>query len=170
FRRAVTELDLPLGALVLDVGCGTGRALPSLRAAIGPGGRLLGLDATPQMLAEATRLGRRTVACLALADVFHLPLPDASLDAVFAGGLIPHLHDAVVGLAELARVVRAGGRLAVFHPLSRAALAARHGGAPSDDDAIAPARLTRSLTTAGWLVDSIDDAADRFLALATRTS
>lgn len=168
YRQAVLELAPPLGGTVLDVGCGTGRALPPLREAVGPTGRVVGLDATPEMLAEAKRLGRGTAAALLLGDGRRLPLPDAALDAVFAGGFIPHLVDPTVGLAELARVTRRGGRLAVFHPIGRVALAARHGGAPTDDDAIAPARLTRSLEAAGWAVDSIDDAVERYLALATR--
>ena len=43
-----------------------------------------------------------------------------------------------------------------------------HGGVPSDDDAIAPARLTGTLDAAGWAIESVDDAEERFLALAVR--
>ena len=68
----------------------------------------------------------------------------------------------------MARVSRPGARLAVFHPIGRVALAARHGGVPSDDDVIAPSRLREFLTAAGWQVISIDDATERYLALAQR--
>ena len=168
FQRAIDELGLRPGATVLDVGCGPGRALPLLRAAVGPEGRVIGLDATPEMLAEATRLGRGHAAALLLGDGQQLCLADATVDAILAAGFLPHVSDPEVGLAELARVTRPTGRLAIFHPIGRMALAARHGGAPSDDDAISPARLPSLLRAAGWEPGPIDDAPDRYLALATR--
>lgn len=169
YARAVQELAPPPGATVLDLGCGTGRALPHLRTAVGPGGQVIGLDATWEMLHEAQRLGRRAVAQLWQGDVLQLPLPDACCDVIFAGGLLPHLAaGAAAGLREMVRVSRPGARLAVFHPIGRVALAARHGGVPSDDDVIAPGRLRGLLAASGWQVISIDDAAERYLALATR--
>src|SRR5438270_13124103 len=68
FQRAVDELGLRPGAVVLDVGCGTGRALPLLRAVVGASGSVIGVDATPEMLAEAVRLGRDVPASLVLGD------------------------------------------------------------------------------------------------------
>jgi SAM-dependent methyltransferase len=168
FQRAIDELGVPTNGRAIDVGCGTGRALPLLRAAVGERGVVLGLDATPEMLAEARRLGREQVACLLLGDAHRLPLADASLDAILAAGLVPHLTNPAAGLSELARVTRPGGRLAIFHPISRAVLAARHGGTPSDDDALSPKRLPKLLDGAGWQLDGIDDGNDRYLALATR--
>lgn len=168
FERAVAELGLLPGASVLDVGCGTGRALSFLQAAVGASGRLIALDATPEMLAEARRLGRQGVACLVLGDGRRLPLQDAAVDAVFAGGFVPHLVEPAAALAELARVTRPGGRLAVFHAIGHATLAARHGTVPSDDDSVSPARLTSLLHGASWIVEHIDDAEERYLALATR--
>jgi SAM-dependent methyltransferase len=168
FQRAIDELGVPTGGRTLDVGCGTGRALPLLRAAVGARGVVLGLDATPEMLAEARRLGREQVAFLLLGDAHRLPLADSSLDAIFAAGLVEHLTDPSAGLAELARVTRPGGRLAIFHPISRAALAARRGGTPSDDDALSPRRLPGLLDGAGWRAERIDDGEECYLALATR--
>lgn len=170
YRRAVLELAPPPGGTALDAGCGTGRALVWLREAVGPAGRVVGLDATPEMLAEARRRGRGDLASLLVGDARRLPFPAGSFDAVFAGGLIPHLADPSSGLAELARVTRPGGRLAVFHPIGRVALAARHGGVPSDDDAIAPTRLADALRASGWADETIDDAEERYLALAARRS
>jgi SAM-dependent methyltransferase len=168
FARAVRDCAPRAGATVLDLGCGTGRAQLPLRAAIGPHGRVIGLDAVPEMLTEATRLGRRAVATLMLGDVGHLPFRDASVDLVFAGGLLPHLADPKAGLREMARVTRSGGRLAIFHAIGRVTLAARHGGTPADDDTIAPNRLRGLLAATGWSCDLLDDAPERYLALATR--
>ena len=168
YAAAVAEAAFPSGGAVLDAGCGTGRALPALRAAVGPAGIVIGLDVTPQMLTVATTTGRARHATLVLAEAGRLPFADAVLDGVFAAGLVPHLPDPAAGLAGLARVTRPGGRLALFHPTGRAALAARHNRPLDPDEPLAEARLGPLLAGAGWRLDGYDDPSHRFLALATR--
>ncbi|MEV5159163.1 methyltransferase domain-containing protein [Streptomyces sp. NPDC053728] len=169
YAAAVDELGLRPGGSVLDAGCGTGRALPALRSAVGPAGTVLGAELTPAMLDAALRAGRGASGALLLADAGRLPLRAGALDAVFAAGLISHLPHPARGLSELARVVRPGGRLALFHPIGRAALAARHGRDLSDDDLRAEQRLAPLLADAGWRLDTYTDEDSRFLALAVRT-
>ncbi|MFJ9735449.1 methyltransferase domain-containing protein [Streptomyces sp. NPDC101171] len=168
FAAAVAEMGLRPGDRVLDAGCGTGRALPPLRAAVGPAGVVVGVDLTPAMLQAAVRAGRDRAGHLLLADVAALPLRRGALDAVFAAGLIAHLPEPVANLRELARVVRPGGRLALFHPIGRAALAARQGRRITPDDLRAEANLRPLLERAGWRMTSYADEEARFLALATR--
>jgi len=168
FTRAVAELSPPYGGVALDVGCGTGRALPALRGAVGPRGLAVGLDLTPEMLAGAAARGRADAGRLVLADALRLPVRSGCADSVLAAGLIPHLPDPVAGLRELARATAPGGRLALFHPIGRRALAARHGSVPSDDDVRAPGRLPGALAAAGWRLVSLDDGDERYLALAAR--
>ncbi|MEV4536150.1 methyltransferase domain-containing protein [Asanoa sp. NPDC049518] len=164
YAAAVAEADLPAGGTAVDVGCGTGRALPALRAAVGPAGLVLGVDITPEMLAVA----RGRAATLSLADARRLPLRDAVVDGVFAAGLVAHLPDPTDGLRELARVTRPGGRLVIFHPSGRVALAARHGRPIRADEPLSRGPLAASTAAAGWRLDRYDDADHRFLALATR--
>ena len=168
YTAAVAEMGVPAGGTVLDVGSGTGRALPALRRAVGLRGSVIALDLTPEMIDQARALGRAAYAAFLIADARHLPLQAASADAVFAAGLITHLPDAASGLQELARVTRPGGTLALFHPSGRAALAARHGRTLAPDEPLAHRILRQSLRAAGWQLRHYDDAPHRFLAFATR--
>ncbi|MFD7091908.1 class I SAM-dependent methyltransferase [Streptomyces sp. NPDC056641] len=168
YAAAVAELGLRPGDAVLDAGCGTGRALPPLRDAVGARGTVLGVDLTPEMLAAAVRAGRRAAGQLLLADVSRLPVRSAALDAVFGAGLIAHLPHPGDNLRELARVVRPGGRLALFHPVGRAALAARQGRRITDGDLRAEPNLRPLLAGSGWRLESYTDEDSRFLALAVR--
>lgn len=168
YAAAVAELGLREGDRVLDAGCGTGRALTPLRAAVGPSGAVLGADLTPAMLQAAVRAGRDRDGQLLLADVAALPLRSRSLDAVFGAGLISHLPDPAENLRELARVVRPGGILALFHPIGRAALAARQGRQITPEDLRAEPNLRPLLAGSGWRLTSYVDEDARFLALAVR--
>lgn len=168
YAAAVAELGLRVGDRVLDAGCGTGRALPPLRAAVGPSGVVLGADLTPAMLEAAVGAGRHRDGQLLLADVAALPLRSRSLDAVFGAGLISHLPRPAENLRELARVVRPGGVLALFHPIGRAALAARQGRQITPEDLRAEPHLRPLLAGAGWRMTSYADEDARFLALAVR--
>ncbi|OIJ95669.1 class I SAM-dependent methyltransferase [Streptomyces colonosanans] len=168
YAAAVSALGLREGDRVLDAGCGTGRALTSLRTAVGPSGAVLGADLTPAMLEAAVRAGRNRDSGLLLTDVAALPLRTESLDAVFAAGLISHLPHPAENLRELARVVRSGGLLALFHPVGRAALAARQGRQITPDDLRAESNLRALLSGSGWRMTSYVDEDDRFLTLAVR--
>lgn len=168
YAAAVAELGLHEGDRVLDAGCGTGRALPPLRAAVGASGVVVGADLTSAMLEAAVRAGRDRDGRLLLADVAVLPLRSRSLDAVFGAGLISHLPRPGENLRELARVVRPGGVLALFHPIGRAALAARQGRQITPEDLRAEPNLRPLLAGSGWRMTSYADEDARFLALAVR--
>jgi len=168
YAMAVAAAGMCPGDLALDVGCGTGRALPALAAAVGPGGRVLGVDVTPAMLDAARAAGRDGCATLLLADARRLPLPDAAAGLVFAAGLVHHLPDPAAGLTELARVTRPGGSLVIFHPSGRAALAARHGRAVRPDEPLNEDVLGPLLAGTGWELVRYEDPDDHFLAVAVR--
>jgi SAM-dependent methyltransferase len=167
YAAAVTSLGLRRGDTVLDAGCGTARATPFMRAAVGEQGCVIAVDATPEMITEAARLGRARVASLAVADAGRLPLRDGCVDAVLAAGLVPHVADPIGTLRELHRVCAPGARLAVFHPIGRVALSARRGNDPAES-ILVPSRLRTVLEPSGWLLRSVVDEAERYLAIATR--
>jgi SAM-dependent methyltransferase len=169
YAAAVTRMGIEPGAIAVDVGCGTGRALAALRRAVGARGTVIGIDITPQMLAAARSRGRDRSALLVLGDARRLPLRDSVADAVFAAGLLAHLPVMTAGLAELSRVCRPGGRLALFHPTGRAALAQRHARVLAADDPLAEGPLRMALRATGWQCEAYDDGADHFFVLAGRT-
>ena len=95
-----------------------------------------------------------------------LPLAAGSVDAYFGAGLITHVPDPHE-LSAGARARRAPGcRLGLFHPIGRATLAQRHGRTLRPDELLDPSVLPGVLEGAGWAVDRIDDAPDRYLAVA----
>jgi demethylmenaquinone methyltransferase/2-methoxy-6-polyprenyl-1,4-benzoquinol methylase len=103
-RRAVAELRLPGGARVADLACGTGDLCTELGRA---GYRPAGFDFSRGMLANAT-----TTAPLVEADVLALPLGDGAVDGATCGFALRNVSDLGAFLAEVARVVRSGGRAA----------------------------------------------------------
>ncbi|MCY4135384.1 MAG: methyltransferase domain-containing protein [bacterium] len=168
FKWAVDQLGLSPGDVAVDTGCGSGRALAPLRAAVGHQGVVLGIDATPAMLLEAARLGRQSISVCALGDIGMLPVRDGCVAGILAAGLLPHLPNPVGTLQEMARAARSGARLGVFHPISRHALAARHKdrGTHAHDMNIDPHRIGPLLAEGGWTLEHLDDADDHYLALA----
>ena len=105
-RRAVQALHLPGDALVLDLACGTGDLCIELRR---NGYRAVGIDFSHGMLAATT-----TDAPLVEADVLRLPVRDGGADGVTCGFALRNLIDLGAFFAELGRVVRPGGRIALL--------------------------------------------------------
>ena len=114
YREAYLELlDLPSGAAVLEVGCGTGAVTRAIAASEGFDGTVTGIDQSADFIhlarTFAAEEGVAERVRFDVADAHELPFPDASFDAVVAHTLISHVRDPLTVLAEAARVVRPGG-------------------------------------------------------------
>jgi len=105
-RRAVRELNLQGGSIVLDLACGTGDFCRELAKR---GMRAVGFDFSYGMLAAA-----RTTVSLVQADILALPVGDARADGVTCGFALRNVVDLTALFKQIARVVRPGGRIALL--------------------------------------------------------
>ncbi len=99
------------GLDLLDVGCGPGTITIDLAARVAPG-RVVGIDASADVIAQAQALGDERVA-FAVGDVYAIDATDASFDVVHAHQVLQHLTDPVTAVGEAYRVLRPDGILAV---------------------------------------------------------
>ncbi len=157
------------GETVVDLGCGGGLDVFLAAARVGPSGRAIGIDMTPEML----ELARTNASRSGLANVeFHrarideLPLPGGSVDCVISNCVINLATDKQAVFREIARVLKPGGRLAVSDIALKKPLPAELGNdlmayVGCIAGAISIEEYRAGLTTAGFsLVDIQDTGAD----------
>lgn len=115
-RAAVLRaLDLQTGESVLDVGSGPGLLAAEIAAAVGPSGRVCGVDPSDTMLAMAQeRCGALRQVEFESGDAAKLPSPDESFDVVVSTQVFEYVPDVAGALLEARRVLRPGGRVAIL--------------------------------------------------------
>jgi ubiquinone/menaquinone biosynthesis C-methylase UbiE len=147
-RDAFLALLPPSGELTVDVGCGEGRLSRDLKKL---GHRVIGVDASPAMLAAAREADPD--GDYLQADAAALPLEDACADLVVAFMSLQDVDDMGTAVAETARILRSGGRLclAVVHPINSA-------GSFESDDADATFRIEGSYFESRRYTDLIQRA------------
>jgi len=111
-RRAARLAALRPGDFALDLCTGTGKLAAELLSYVRPGGRVMGLDFSNQMLEVARR--RVPGVDFRLGDVVALPIADRSVDAVTIAFGLRNLVDREGGLRQMFRVLKPGGRLVIL--------------------------------------------------------
>ncbi len=106
--------NLQPGEAILDIGCGTGKLIFAAEKVVGLAGTAVGLDIEPGMIAQAkaNAAKARSQATFGVASITQIPYPDNSFDVVTSSLVYHHLssEEKVVGLQEVARVLRPNGR------------------------------------------------------------
>jgi ubiquinone/menaquinone biosynthesis C-methylase UbiE len=141
-QRTATLARIQPGEQVLDVGCGTGTLAMDVARRVGRAGRVAGVDPGTEQIARArAKAARRHVPIeFQIGVIEQLPCPDQSFDVVLSTLMMHHLPTPLKrqGLAEIARVLKPGGRLVIAdfrRKKDRAGQAARfHAGGSSMHD------------------------------------
>lgn len=110
-RLALQRAGLAPGMQVVDLGMGTGLVAQEVLRITGQPERLIGVDPSPGMMAQA-RLPAEVSCRLGRAE--EIPVPDASVDFLVMGYALRHISDFSVACRELRRVLKPGGRLLVL--------------------------------------------------------
>jgi arsenite methyltransferase len=116
FQHPAEWLAIPPGGIALDVGSGPGNVTASLARAAGPDGLALGVDISEPMLARAVRAEAGPQVGFLRADAQRLPFRDETFDAVVSIAMLQLIPKPSAALAEMARVLRPGARMAVMVP------------------------------------------------------
>ncbi len=101
-EQLVTQLPVGTGDTVLDVGCGTGLCMPGLQDKIGPTGRIIGIDASPDMLDLAAQ--RVAESGWPNVQLINAPVDEADIDRTADAALFCAVHDDMQSPAAIAHV------------------------------------------------------------------
>ncbi len=114
-RRWVRDaLAVQPGETAVDLGSGTGTEVVELAGLVGDSGRAIGIDPNPSILALARDRAAGTRAAFVGGSAYALPLPAATVDVLRCERVYQHLDEPARATAEIARVLRPGGRVALI--------------------------------------------------------
>ncbi|MBG6206485.1 ubiquinone/menaquinone biosynthesis C-methylase UbiE [Labrenzia sp. EL_126] len=115
---AIERTNMAPGKSVLDVGCGFGLETLRLAKKVAPAGHVAGVDVSPEFVDEAIRRARTAELEVdyKVGDARRLPFADDTFDCVRAERILIYLKDFSNALAEMERVLKPGGRMALIEP------------------------------------------------------
>ena len=173
-RAKIAEVfhSLPslVGQTVLEPGCGTGRLTWILAERVGPLGRVLAMDISPQMVQKAqAKVGGLSNVHLRCASMESCALPWGEVDLVFCHQVFPHFDDQEHAAEIISRCLRPGGRLVILHLISSREINDLHrkaGTAVAQDMLPEAEEIRRILDRVGLTIEQLNDADDRYVLVA----
>ncbi|MFJ3707928.1 MULTISPECIES: methyltransferase domain-containing protein [unclassified Streptomyces] len=116
-EQLLALLDVRAGQTALDVGCGPGADLGDFSRLVGAGGRVIGVDRDPAMVAEARRRASGPAPVeIREGDAHALPVEPGSVDRARIDRVLMHVDDPAAALGALHRAVRPGGLVGLAEP------------------------------------------------------
>ncbi len=116
-ERMIQDLQLTHGSKIVDAGCGPGLWTPLLARAIGPRGRIVGVDLSAEALVTARQRSRgqwyEGQVSYKQGSLEHLPIASGSVQAIFSANVSQYVPEPVETFAALGRYLLPGGRLAI---------------------------------------------------------
>ncbi len=168
-HRQVARWNIPRGASVLEVGCGSGRLSPLLLDRIGADGTLVSVDISLGMLMRARQ---RAAARWIGATAEDLPFGERQFHLCICFQVLPHFVDRRRAFDEFARVLVRGGFLWIAHTLPQREVNALHQalGPPVDDHVLPrPEELADEARCVGFDVGMAEDGSDGYLICFSRS-
>jgi ubiquinone/menaquinone biosynthesis C-methylase UbiE len=169
--QLIDYLAIKPGDSILDVGGGTGILIPLLHKAAGDGSKIVSLDIAEEMLKQAKNNSYPKSIHYIQADAAAIPFSSETFDLVVCYSCFPHFLDKPGALAEMERVLRNGGRLAICHTDSRQAINELHkaiGNTVGNDTIPDEATMMKMLAASGLKPIEVIDEPHRYLVTAAK--
>jgi demethylmenaquinone methyltransferase/2-methoxy-6-polyprenyl-1,4-benzoquinol methylase len=165
-ERVASCLTIEPGAIIIDIGTGTGVFLPLLLSKVGSNGKVIALDHADKMLLKAKTKNFDGNIGFLCADVMAIPLDNEICDAVVCYSSLPHFPDKLKAMLEMKRILKKGGRVFICHSSGREHINSIHRCIPAMQNDLLPdaIEMMTLLTNAGFTEIRVEDKSDSYFA------